>query len=148
MDYLYWTTDIPGIPQHATCDYLNSNQDGDPATDVAWAQFSDPVYGSAVCAVRTASDSSVCDQRLVSLNVTNIQNVNHWQHQMMKTTCHELGHTVGLDHYYPQAPIPDFPPGGVLDCMASQSVDDYDEPTGSWTYTYNSHHIAHINAWW
>lgn len=44
-----------------------------------------------------------------------------------KTTCHELGHSVGLRH------------GGTADCMRSGAVN-------TWWTTYSPHHIDHINA--
>lgn len=50
-----------------------------------------------------------------------------------KTLCHEIGHSVGLDH----GEGGDH--GSPVDCMRSGSV-------STWTVTYNDHHVWHANA--
>lgn len=149
MNYLYNSTTIPGIPQHATCDTQNSNQDGDPATDVVWRQGSlNGQFGTAPCFVETASNSTHCDQRQITIGVNNIENSDYPHQQYIKTVCHELGHTAGFDHYAGFANPPAIPPGGVLDCMVSGDVKYASNPTGSWIWQYNSHHLSHANSWW
>ncbi|MFG1755706.1 hypothetical protein [Streptosporangium sandarakinum] len=151
MNYLADATTIPGVPLHATCDTKNSNEDGDPATDVAWFNiWIDDAYGEAPCRVRTASDSSICDQRFAKINGSMIKAGPDAHHQYIKTVCHELGHTAGLDHYSPLVSPPE-PPGAFgqpQDCMASGEVTRIGNPAGSWTWTYNQHHISDANPWW
>lgn len=56
-----------------------------------------------------------------------------------KTFCHEIGHSLGLDHYTKNQPPAEF--GGVEDCMANGVVTAAD----IWQQ-YNWHHIgSHIN---
>ncbi|MFI7534900.1 hypothetical protein [Streptosporangium sp. NPDC049376] len=149
MDNLYTSTTIPGVPQHATCDSQNSNQDGDPATDVMWIQGNlNGAFGTAPCFVETASNSTHCDQRKVTIAASTIEASQYPHHQYIKTVCHELGHTAGFDHYSALASPPAIPPGGVLDCMTSGDVKYASNPTGSWIWQYNSHHISHANSWW
>ncbi|MEV4888097.1 hypothetical protein AB0K48_01735 [Nonomuraea sp. NPDC055795] len=64
----------------------------------------------------------------------------------IKTVCHELGHTAGLDHYSPLAQFPEFP-GEPQDCMASSEVNaiaNRYNPAASWIWTY----INDANPWW
>lgn len=152
LNYLYNSIDIPGIPQHPSCDTQNSNQDGDPATDVAFfeAWIGTGVVGTIKCRVRTASDSSVCDQHhlYIGSEVINATSMPHQQY--IKTVCHELGHTVGLYHY---APIGGGVTTGAHDCMASGDVAILSQAAyignlGTWLHTYNAHHLGHINAEW
>lgn len=67
---------------------------------------------------------NVCTRARVQLNTTHLTNtVNR-----LKTTCHEIGHSVGMTH------------GGTSDCMRNGAV------TTS-TQTYNSHHVNHVNSY-
>ncbi|WP_146607684.1 hypothetical protein [Spongiactinospora gelatinilytica] len=150
MNYLASATTIPGVPLHATCDTKPSDVDGDPATDVAWFDIWVNVgYGEAPCRVRTASNSNHCDQRFAKINTELIDSEADPHHQYIKTVCHELGHTAGMDHYSPFLPsLPDIPPGNELDCMASGDVTRSDNPAGSWIHKYSEHHIDDANPWW
>ncbi|GAA4071057.1 hypothetical protein [Nonomuraea soli] len=155
MNYLADSTDIPGVTFHTPCDTQNSNGDGLPAADVAWFSiWIDGAYGEAPCKIKTASDSTVCDQFFGKINSSSINATANPHNQFIKTVCHELGHTAGLAHYNPLIdPFPEVPgaPGQPHDCQASGDVTlivaKYNPPA-SWIWTYNQHHIDHINSWW
>jgi len=151
MNYLNTATNITGVPFHSPCETTNSSSDGTPATDVAWfVVWVENAYGQAECKVRTASDPNVCDQRHTRINSSMIKTSSNAHHQFIKTVCHELGHTAGVDHYSPLASPPE-PPGAFgqpQDCMASGDVTRIGNPTGSWIHTYNPHHIADLNPHW
>ncbi|MEU7004534.1 hypothetical protein [Nonomuraea sp. NPDC046570] len=152
MNYLNERTAIPGVSFHSSCDTQNSDGDGSPATDVAWFDmWVDGAYGEATCKIRTASDSGVCDQAFVKLNTGTLNAAARPHQQYIKTSCHELGHTVGLNHYSALASPPEPPAGDFSqphDCMMSGDVDKMPDPTGSWLWQYNDHHVNHINGWW
>ncbi|MFI6393703.1 hypothetical protein [Nonomuraea sp. NPDC050540] len=154
MNYLADATTIPAVTLHTPCDTQNSNGDGSPATDVAWFKiWVDGSYGEAPCKIRTASDNSICDQRFAKINSSTINAAPNPHNQFIKTVCHELGHTAGLDHYSPLAQFPEFPgaSGQPQDCMASGEVNaiaNRYNPAASWIWTYNQHHINDANPWW
>ncbi|ACZ86039.1 hypothetical protein [Streptosporangium roseum] len=151
MNYLANATTIPGVPFHSPCETTNSSSDGTPATDVAWFDvWVEGSFGQAVCKVWTASDPDVCDQRHARINGNVIRASGDPHHQFIKTVCHELGHTAGIDHYSPLAAPPE-PPGAFgqpQDCMASGDVTAIGNPGGSWIHTYNPHHIGDANPHW
>nr|WP_152992322.1 hypothetical protein [Nonomuraea pusilla] len=151
MNYLDSATNIPGVPFHSPCETTNSETDGTPATDVAWFEvWVTDAYGEVECKVRTASNPNVCDQNHTRINSSMIKTSSNAHQQYIKTVCHELGHTTGLNHYGPLLSPPE-PPGAFgqpQDCMASGDVTRIGDVTGTWTHTYNPHHIGHINPHW
>ena len=64
-----------------------------------------------------------CERARIRLNPNQVKDAVN----IRKTACHEIGHSCGLAH------------GGTTDCMLSGAVT---VPT----YTYDSHHVAHLNA--
>lgn len=81
--------------------------------------------------------SNVCESGRMYLNRYQLGegNTTSSKHQIRKTTCHEAGHAVGLNHY-------DYLSGGNgWGCMISGSV-----PSGSSWENYSAHEInEHIN---
>ncbi|MCC5578978.1 hypothetical protein IMZ11_25455 [Microtetraspora sp. AC03309] len=152
MNYLVSATDIPGVPFQDPCDTKNSNEDGDPATDVAWFQaWVQDGYGDATtCKVRTASQPGWCDMRFVKINKAAVDAADDPHHQYIKTVCHELGHSLGLAHYDADGGLGGIPPGGEWDCMVSGHVTQPGAPPVSdpWIWQLNSHNKDHVNAWW
>lgn len=72
--------------------------------------------------------AGTCDQGEVTVNVDLLPDYQ----QRRKTFCHEIGHSVGLQHNtYP----------GYSDCMVSGPVSG-----DSWWIRYSTHHRDHINA--
>lgn len=109
-------------------------------TDVRWRQGSLPGYGRAECRTRWASNNR-CDTYNVTLYMNRINNAQRPINQRSKTSCHELGHTVGVRHYSGT----NFPGGDTAhSCMRSGEV------TSAWTNItrYGHHHrTRHINPW-
>jgi hypothetical protein len=95
-------------------------------TDVLFSVTDSSVIGSnvrgATACLTFIPNTSICNTSRVWLNSDLLTTYS----ARRKTSCHEVGHSVGLSH----APTGD-------DCMIS----------GSYTYSsYNSHHVGHINA--
>lgn len=84
------------------------------------------VRGSYQC-TKFVTTGSVCDQGTILMNVDLLTDYQ----QRRKTFCHEIGHSVGLQHNSTQS---------YKDCMISGSVSNL----AMWT-VYESHHISHIN---
>lgn len=102
-------------------------------------------YGQTSCAKLQDDAPYYCDRWRVRINFEEIQNdASNVTNQVRKTACHEIGHTVGVDHYdaYPNyAPSPDG--AGNHSCMRSGIWD-----SGALAYrTLGPHHIGHVNAW-
>jgi hypothetical protein len=98
------------------------------ATDVTFILDSTiDARGTATCTKRTGS---LCDKATVRLNQTLLTDY----HQRLKTTCHEIGHTVGLAHGSDRTTF-------WNDCMLSGTA-----PAGAQYERYNAHHVAHINS--
>jgi hypothetical protein len=130
---------------HSTCDTA-----GDGQTDVVWRQQAPTggAIGTASCSVKWASGR--CDRYEVRLNVTLIRekysSEANRNRQYRKTSCHELGHTLGLDHYTSND---DRHNNGDRTAYTSscQRSGWTGENLSSWTRTWESHHRGHINAW-
>lgn len=110
-------------------------------TDVRWTQKGIPgAYGSAECKMRNSAGQ--CDRYVVTLNKSIIDASKHPDSQRRKTTCHELGHTVGVRHYFGS----DRPGSDTTNsCLRSGEV-----PTANqtWHTRYGAHHrTTHINPW-
>lgn len=109
-----------------SCDYSGGTE-----TDVVWLTENLPGSdrGSARC---EDYDNGKCDQYYSSLDLAEIAEGPDDELDETKTACHELGHTVGLNHH---------PSSGDWGCMRSG-------PSGtalSWR-RYVDHHVDHINA--
>jgi hypothetical protein len=78
---------------------------------------------------RWASETE-CDSAIVELNPSNLADAQ----QAAKTTCHEVGHTLGLSHGWDTSTF-------WNDCMVSGAVPDGAQWTG-----YSQHHIDHVNS--
>lgn len=108
-------------------------------TDVRWRQaVVTGAYGEATCVLRNSADR--CDVYRLTLNMTEINAAAQPVNQRSKTSCHELGHTVGVRHYSGT----DYPGDDTAhSCMRSGEV------TSSWTNItlYGTHHkSSHINV--
>lgn len=108
-------------------------------TDVRWRQaVVDGAYGEARCILTRANGT--CDVYRLTLNMTEINAAARPVDQRTKTSCHELGHTVGVRHYFGT----DYPGNDTThSCLRSGEV------TSSWTNItiYGNHHrTQHINV--
>lgn len=106
-------------------------------TDVRWTQGDlGGSFGRGECIVRL---NGSCDVYRITLAMGTINNTQQPVNQRSKTSCHELGHTVGVRHY-----SDNFFPGDdtAHSCLRSGEV------TGAWTNItlYGNHHrTQHIN---
>lgn len=110
-------------------------------TDVRWSQGSLPsAYGMAECKVRDAND--YCDRYRITLDTATIDGSLHPDSQRRKTSCHELGHTVGVRHYSNS----DYPGSDTThSCLRSGEVPAADK---AWHTRYGAHHRTfHIDPW-
>lgn len=118
-----------------------------PQSDVRWTQepLGTGVFGAASCIDKNAEGR--CDQARAKIHYGAIQDeASNPPAMVRKTACHELGHTVGVQHYDgPGGIIPNPDAGVTQSCMRSGIHD-----SGSVDYrTYGPHHISdHINWWW
>jgi hypothetical protein len=128
-----------GGPTDATVEFKSSCKlSGDGETDVVWfdGDLSAGTRGSTFC--EDSDDANQCDQFYVTLDPAEL-NTGPADDELdtTKTTCHELGHTVGLTHG------PGGGDGGADDCMISG-----ERPSANIQYErYSAHHRGHINDW-
>lgn len=123
---------------HSSCDLSGAGQ-----TDVVWREegtTSDSWIGSAQCVVFWSGSSPArCDRYFVKINGALVRahysSSTYEANQWRKTACHELGHTLGLDHY--PSPYDD-------SCQRSGWTGT---SSAAWTRTWTVHHRDHINAW-
>lgn len=119
---------------HSTCDLGGEGQ-----TDLVWQEvsLSSGAIGDARCVVKWSSGR--CDRYLTRLNGplvrSHYSSSTYENRQFRKTACHELGHTLGLDHY---------PSPYNSSCQRSGWTGTISD---SWTRTWTAHHRGHINAW-
>lgn len=107
-------------------------------TDVRWRQAAiEGSFGEARCILDRANGT--CDVYRLTLNMQVINGAARPVEQRSKTACHELGHTVGVRHYWDN----DFPGDDTAhSCLRSGEV------RASWTNItlYGNHHrTRHIN---
>lgn len=109
-------------------------------TDVRWRQgpLGSGTYGRAECRTRR---NGKCDTYNVTLSMGVINNAPRPVEQRSKTSCHELGHTVGVRHYRGT----NYPGNDTAhSCLRSGEVH------ASWTNIrkYGHHHrTQHINPY-
>jgi hypothetical protein len=99
----------------------------DPHVDIRYILTYDVPYdarGYTGCVRWSDQSRRICDSSDSLLNL----DIAGDMHQLAKTSCHELGHTVGISH------------GGSTDCMLNGTA-----PAGSQYERYNQHHVDHIN---
>lgn len=122
--------DALGGPTHAVIEYKSTCvMTGSSETDVVWLDTDLPGLLRGLAACNDFSNGE-CDQTHVYLDPVKLNEGNGDNADTTKTTCHELGHTVGLTHG----------PGGGNnrgnDCMISG-----ERPTANIGYErYSAHH--------
>ncbi|GAA3683501.1 hypothetical protein GCM10022237_47710 [Nocardioides ginsengisoli] len=110
------------------------------ATDVVFriADLHGKYYGYTNC-LRTNANG-YCDSWSVDIDWEIIkQNAANDGYEARHTLCHEIGHTLGVQHYFSGAS----PDGATNSCMISGLADS----GAAWTRTYGAHHRSHINSW-
>ncbi len=126
---------------------VNTDEDACGAsTDVLFRQVDvgANMYGDTYCLA--SNDVGNCDQWRVRINVAEINRdaVNDG-YAIRHTTCHEIGHTVGIWHYGngdPYLASADF--NGANNCMRS-GIEDGGQ---AWTRALGSHDRQAINESW
>lgn len=105
---------------------------GEPQTDVRWvdAWLGSTVAGGTFC--QAFNGNGYCDRNDVVLNPDVINQGGNDEYDQNKTACHELGHSVGLEHG-----------NDKTDCMINGERPSLNEV---WEH-YNDHHVGHINDW-
>ena len=113
-----------------------------PHTDVIWEDefIGENVAGETTCHKPYANGT--CDTYRVKINPTEIREdtvgVYLDEYGITKTSCHEFGHTLGLDHHDQDADPPS--PWG---CMVGGVISG---DNVEWR-RYVTHHINHVNGW-
>lgn len=110
------------------------------STDVRWhLEPIEGAFGMAFCFQRT-DNQAYCDRYKLVLNSELIVDAAHPSSQRRKTACHELGHTVGVRHYFED----DFPGADTShSCLRSGPVPTADQ---AWHTRFGPHHrLYHIN---
>jgi hypothetical protein len=141
MDYMNDNTKAKRA-YHLHCDLSGSGQ-----TDVVWARGGSAI-GTARCVVKWSNRR--CDRYDVRVNETLIRdhysNSTHRTRQYRKTACHELGHTLGLNHFTTNHDR--YGNGDTSYYHGSCQRSGWDgKVTSSWIRTWESHHRSHINNW-
>lgn len=127
MNYLSTATDANVPARDSPC----TLPAGNGHTDVRWTtgDLSPGTSGQAPCA-KYWPDGVQCDRYDVTMDEPEILIGSNDENDRKQSTCHELGHTVGLTH-------------ATDDCMESASSPD----NAAIHYTYSTHHKSHINTW-
>lgn len=136
MDHLAASTDASTF-EMVPCDTSSSGGQ----TDVVWRGATVIVNGTEAIGLtecRRRFDNGLCDRYRVTVNGSLIR--SHYgaddnrNRQYRKTACHELGHTLGLNHF--NAPH-----------ESCQRVGWTGTITDAWTRTWTAHHRGHIDDW-
>ena len=140
---IYKTTSIPlfydalDAPTDAQVEFKSTCKlTGDGETDTVWfdADLPGGQRGQVFC---EDFDNNLCDQFYVTLDPTELNIGSNDEADTTKTSCHELGHSVGLSHGAGGGN------GGADDCMMSG-----ERPNLNSQYErYSLHHKEHINDW-
>lgn len=116
---------------------VSCQYDGAQETDVVWREGSTGGSLGYTNCDDYESGNSQCDQNYVTLNLGVINQGIEDDIDQSITTCHELGHTLGLSHGLS---------ADQDDCMRNVNTDD--PPNNVKWRRYGAHHInAHINPW-
>ncbi|WP_447643516.1 hypothetical protein [Nocardioides zeae] len=99
--------------------------------------------------LNTVNGVDVCGSSNIDMGATAILATPSPGAQATKTSCHELGHSVGIRHYNsgdnPITVVPGYP--GSIDCMRSGVwTTGWNNGIGEWDQ-YHWHHVVHINDW-
>lgn len=118
----------------------------DSTIDARWTLFEqDGVFGKWDCADNQSTiveGQWVCKSAFLMLNSEMINSVATPGKQATKTACHELGHGLGLAHYFSTSD-PEYP--GATACLRSGT---WTTGWGSGWNQYAPHHVSgHINPW-
>ncbi len=138
-DQMLWTENNTDVVKHwdSTCAFGSGDKTDMHMMDVNIPELG--VRGQAFCTSHNLSGS--CNRFDVQLDTGEIgAQGGPYTANVRKTICHEIGHTLGLDHY---SKNPDWssPVEGQHDCMISGATSD----NVTWR-TYGEHHINdHIN---
>lgn len=136
MTYMASSTDASTF-EVATCDTTSAGGQ----TDVVWRGArvevdGDEVIGLTRCMRRF--NNGLCDRYRVTVNGPFIRDhyaaADNRERQYRKTACHELGHTLGLNHF----------PAPHESCQRSGWTGTV---TDSWIRTWTAHHRGHIDDW-
>jgi hypothetical protein len=128
------------------------DRDGPGETDVVWRGERVFFQGEEVIGLSGCSSvrGGVCDRYRVFVNgplVREHYSSEEAEHrQYRKTSCHELGHTLGLDHYATEDDRFNNGDSSAYNrsCQRSGFVGFV---TDNWTRQWEGHHIDHINDW-
>lgn len=113
-----------------------------PGTDVIWENefLGEDTYGQTDC--HDVNGNGNCDTWRVDINPAEIREdtVGTYldEYGITKTSCHEFGHTLGLEHH-----DQDSDPPSPWGCMVSGVISG---DNVEWR-RYVRHHIDHVNGW-
>ena len=132
MNYLADATVMSVLGQtcNSTTDIIASN-----------AYLGAGILGRYVCFDYVDQGANICARSRVQLNEAVIGQYPYRIDGIAKTACHEIGHSVGLQHYNTAGILA---PNGESDCMRSGQV-----PSTKATWrSYGTHHKSHIDNYY
>ncbi len=100
--------------------------------------------GATECVDYADQAQNICNSANLTFDIANMSNnlsePGDLTINMEKTSCHEIGHTVGFEHH----PDSYYPPTGThdKDCMRSWIINE----ASTWL-RINGHHVNHINSY-
>lgn len=113
---------------NSTTDVIASNRNLDPGN-----------LGVTSCFDYVDEDAHICARARMQIDIAEIQ--LYANAGIAQTACHEIGHSVGLQHYNTAGILA---PNGESDCMRSGAVPS---EADTW-HTYGNHHKSHINDYY